>query len=189
VQWLRDELRIISNAAESEELATRVTGTDGVYVVPAFAGLGAPYWDMYARGTIVGITRGTGREHIVRATLESLAYQTRDVVACMEEDSGIDLTELKVDGGASANNFLMQFQADILGVPVKRPANIETTARGAAFLAGMTVGFWHDVEKLEPEDQADRLFFPEIDEETRESLYKKWLRAVNRSRGWEEQET
>jgi glycerol kinase len=185
VQWLRDEMKIIDTAAESETLAMSVNSTEGVYVVPAFAGLGAPHWDMYARGIIAGITRGTGREHIVRATLESLAYQTRDVAECMENDSGIALSELKVDGGASGNNFLMQFQADILGIPVRRPVNVETTARGAAFLAGLAVGFWHDREELKAADQTDRFFYPEIDEIQRQFLYNGWQRAVDRSRGWE----
>ncbi|MCS3915223.1 glycerol kinase [Caldanaerobacter subterraneus subsp. tengcongensis MB4] len=162
IQWLRDELRIIDNAPQSEEYALKVEDTNGVYVVPAFVGLGAPYWDMYARGVIVGLTRGAKREHIIRATLESIAYQTRDVLEAMQEDSGIKLQALKVDGGASANNFLMQFQADILGVPVDRPQVIETTALGAAYLAGLAVGFWNSREEIEKNWNIDRRFEPAV---------------------------
>ena len=148
IQWLRDELRMIKNAPESEEYATAVEDTDGVYMVPAFVGLGAPYWDPYARGTIVGLTRGTKKEHFIRAALESLAYQTNDVLKAMQEDSGITLKALKVDGGACANNFLMQFQSDILDVQVDRPEVIETTALGAAYLAGLAVGYWKNQEEI-----------------------------------------
>jgi glycerol kinase len=186
VQWLRDELGLIRTAAESEECAAAVDNTGGVYMVPAFTGLGAPYWDMYARGTIIGITRGTNKNHIVRAVLESLAYQTRDVIECMAGDSDIGIKELKVDGGASANNFLMQFQADILGVDVARPEVIETTARGAAFLAGLAVGFWKVKEELIEINTQDRVFHPGVDEARREFLYSGWKRAVDRARGWEE---
>lgn len=185
IQWLRDELRLIYDAAQSEYYANLVEDTHGVYVVPAFTGLGAPYWDMYARGTIVGLTRGVKREHIVRATLESIAYQTRDVLNAMEEDSNITLKTLKVDGGASANNFLMDFQADILGVPVKRTAVAETTALGAAYLAGLAVGFWKDHEEIKEKWELDREFMPEMETEKKEALYRKWTKAVECSMGWE----
>jgi glycerol kinase len=186
VQWLRDELKLIENAAQSEELATAVPDTNGVYMVPAFVGLGAPYWDMYARGTIVGLTRGAGRNHLVRATLESIAYQTRDVLKAMQDDSGITLKALKVDGGAVANNFLMQFQSDILGVPVDRPMVTETTAMGAAFLAGLAVGFWKDKAEIAAKWNVDRTFKPAMDAALREKKYAGWQRAVERSRKWEE---
>ena len=186
VQWLRDELKLIDNAAQSEELAAAVPDTNGVYVVPAFVGLGAPYWDMYARGTIVGLTRGANRNHVVRATLESIALQTRDVLEAMQEDSGITLKALKVDGGAVANNFLMQFQSDILGVPVDRPKVTETTAMGAAFLAGLAVGFWKDKAEIAEKWNVDRTFQPAMAEEAREVKYKGWEKAVERSRAWEE---
>ena len=188
VQWLRDELKLIDNAAQSEELATAVHDTHGVYVVPAFVGLGAPYWDMYARGTIVGLTRGANRNHIVRATLESIAYQTRDVLQAMEDDSGITLKALKVDGGAVANNFLMQFQSDILGVPVDRPMVTETTAMGAAFLAGLAVGFWKDKAEIAAKWNVDRTFKPAMATADRDRQYKGWKKAVERSRTWEEAE-
>jgi len=186
VQWLRDELRIIDNAAQSEELATKVQDNNGVYLVPAFVGLGAPYWDMYARGTIVGLTRGAKREHIVRAALESICYQTRDVLEAMQKDSGITLKSLKVDGGAVANNFLMQFQSDILGVPVDRPKVIETTALGAAYLAGLAVGYWKDKDDIAAKWQIDRTFKPEMESETRDNLYKGWKKAVERALNWED---
>ena len=186
VQWLRDELRILYNAAQSEELATKVEDNNGVYLVPAFVGLGAPYWDMYARGTIVGLTRGAKREHIVRAALESICYQTRDVLEAMQKDSGITLKSLKVDGGAVANNFLMQFQSDILGVPVDRPKVIETTALGAAYLAGLAVGYWKDKDDIAAKWQIDRTFEPEMDSETRDNLYKGWKKAVERALDWED---
>ena len=186
VQWLRDELRILDNAAQSEELATKVQDNNGVYLVPAFVGLGAPYWDMYARGTIVGLTRGAKREHIVRAALESICYQTRDVLEAMQKDSGITLKNLKVDGGAVANNFLMQFQSDILGVPVDRPKVIETTALGAAYLAGLAVGYWKDKDDIASKWQIDRTFQPEMDSENREKLYKGWKKAVERALNWED---
>ena len=187
IQWLRDELRIINNSPESEDYASRVDDTAGVYVVPAFVGLGAPYWDMYARGTIVGITRGAKREHLIRATLESLAYQTRDVLEAMQEDSGINLAALKVDGGACANNFLMQFQSDILGVPVERPKIIETTALGASYLAGLATGFWKDRSEISTNWNMDRKFVPDMEEKKKEKLYKGWKKAVGRSLNWAEE--
>ena len=186
VQWLRDELKLIDSAAQSAELALAVADSNGVYVVPAFVGLGAPYWDMYARGAIVGLTRGANRNHIVRATLESIAFQTRDVLQAMQDDSGITLKSLKVDGGAVANNFLMQFQSDILGVTVQRPVVTETTALGAAFLAGLAVGFWQSREEIAARWSVERSFVPALAELTREQKYQGWKRAVERSRAWEE---
>ncbi|NLP18099.1 MAG: glycerol kinase GlpK [Firmicutes bacterium] len=186
IQWLRDELRIIDDAAQSEEYALAVEDTAGVYVVPAFVGLGAPYWDMYARGTIVGLTRGAKREHLVRATLESIAYQTRDVLEAMTEDSGVDLKALKVDGGAVANDFLMEFQSDILGVPCHRPVVTETTALGAAYLAGLAVGYWDSLDEIAAKWQVDKEFEPKLAEEEKEKLYAGWKRAVERSRNWAE---
>lgn len=186
IQWLRDELKIIENSPQSEEYAMKVKDTNGVYVVPAFVGLGAPYWDMYARGAILGLTRGAKREHIIRATLESLAYQTRDVLEAMQEDSGIKLNALKVDGGACANNFLMQFQSDILGVPVDRPVVIETTALGAAYLAGIATGYWKDRDEVVVNWNVDRHFEPVMEVEERNKLYKGWKKAVERSRNWAE---
>ncbi len=184
VQWLRDELGLIKTSAESEELAQSVPDTQGVYMIPAFVGLGAPYWDMYARGALFGITRGVNRNHIVRAVLESIAYQTRDILEVMKEDSGIDLATLKVDGGASANNFLMQFQADILDVDVIRPANVETTAQGAAFLAGLEVGVWKDKKDIESIWQVGREFTPQMEEDQRYDKYMKWKQAVNSCRSF-----
>lgn len=186
VQWLRDELKLIDSAAASEELATAVEDTNGVYVVPGFVGMGAPYWDMYARGTIVGLTRGANRNHIVRATLESIAYQTRDVLEAMQEDSGINLQALKVDGGAVANNFLMQFQSDILGVPVDRPEVTETTALGAAYLAGLAVGYWDDKQEIAKKWNVDRTFTPTMEGEAKEKKYSGWKKAVERALKWEE---
>lgn len=185
VQWLRDELKIIRDAQETEYLATKVEDSNGVYMVPAFVGMGAPYWDMYARGTIVGLTRGAKAEHLIRATLESIAYQTRDVLEAMQEDSGIDLQTLKVDGGAVANNFLMQFQSDILGVEVDRPEVTETTALGAAYLAGLAVGFWESKEEIAKKWKVERQFAPAMEEENKEKLYKGWKKAVNRALKWE----
>ena len=185
IQWLRDEMKMIETAAQSEELAKAVEDTNGVYVVPAFVGLGAPYWDMYARGVVVGLTRGAGRNHVVRAALESIAYQTRDVLKAMQDDSGITLKALKVDGGAVANNFLMQFQSDILGVPVDRPKVTETTAMGAAFLAGLAVGFWKDKAEIAAKWGVDRTFKPAMDAALREKKYAGWVQAVQRSRNWE----
>jgi len=187
VQWLRDEMKLLKDAAESEAVARGIESTDGVYVVPAFVGLGAPYWDQYARGTIVGLTRGSGRAQIVRATLESIAYQTRDVVAAMTADSGLALEALRVDGGAVVNDFLMQFQADILGVPVQRPAVIETTALGAAYLAGLATGFWTSQEEIARQWQLERSFEPAMSADERESLYSGWGRAVERARNWAEE--
>ncbi len=184
IQWLRDELGIIKTAAESEDFANKVSDTNGVYMVPAFTGLGAPYWDMYARGAIFGLTRGANKYHIVRAALESLAYQTRDVLEVMKEDSGIDLKELKVDGGAAANNFLMQFQADILDVPVLRPQNTETTAQGAAFLAGLESGMWSTKSEIMEIWTLDRRFTPCMEEKEREEKYRGWKRAAERSCNW-----
>lgn len=185
IQWLRDGLKLIDEAPDSEFYARKVKDTGGVYVVPAFAGLGAPYWDMYARGAIFGLTRGTTKAHIVRATLQSLAYQVRDVLEAMQQDSGKDLTTLRVDGGASANNLLMQFQSDILGTRVERPQNVETTALGAAMLAGLAVGFWNK-DDLTSTWKLDRRFEAEMDEESREKRYRGWKKAVQRSMDWEE---
>ena len=187
IQWLRDELKLIYSAKDSEYFATQVEDNNGVYLVPAFVGLGAPYWDMYARGTMVGLTRGTNQNHIIRAALESIAYQTRDVLEAMQEDSGIDLQELRVDGGAVENNFLMQFQSDILGVPVHRPEVIETTALGAAYLAGLAVGFWSGKEEISNRWNVDRVFEANMEEERKEKLYKGWKKAVTRSLIWEEE--
>lgn len=188
VQWLRDELKIINDAAETEELATSVSDTGGVYLVPAFAGLGAPYWDQYARGTLIGMTRGSGRAQIVRATLESVAYQSRDVLEAMRSDSGLDIPEIRVDGGMVANDFLMQFQADIFDTTVQRPVVRETTALGAAYLAGLAVGYWESQEEIAQKWAVDRTFEPQMDEGQRESLYRDWKRAVERSKNWVEPE-
>jgi len=184
VQWLRDELQLIRTAAESEALAASVADSGGVYVVPAFVGLGAPYWDSFARGTIVGLTRGSNRAHIVRATLESIAFQTRDVVEVMIRDAGLQLETLRVDGGAVANDWLMQFQADILGVPVVRPAVTETTALGAAYLAGLAVGYWESPEQIAAQWAAEKVFTPRMSADERESRYRGWQRAVERARAW-----
>jgi glycerol kinase len=187
VQWLRDGLRLVDDAAETEAAARRVPDSGGVYVVPAFVGLGAPYWDERARGTIVGLTRGTTRDHLIRATLESIAYQTRDVVECMATDSGIALDVLRVDGGACRNDFLMQMQADVLGVPVERPGMLEVTAFGAAALAGLAVGFWRDRrELLSVTTQGATRFAPVLAAERRDALYAGWQRAVGRARDWEQ---
>ncbi|MGE5589148.1 MAG: glycerol kinase GlpK [Bacillota bacterium] len=186
IQWLRDELKVIEKASDSEAVATSIPDSAGVYVVPAFVGLGAPYWDQWARGTIVGLTRGSGRAHIVRATLESIAYQTRDVLEAMQSDSGINLQALKVDGGAVGNNFLMQFQSDILGVPVDRPVVTETTALGAAYLAGLAVGFWHGQDEISDKWACDRRFAPSMPDAQRAGLYRGWKKAVGRAQAWEE---
>jgi glycerol kinase len=186
IQWLRDELRMIDNAADSEKYASAVEDTNGVYMVPAFVGLGAPYWDQYARGSIVGLTRGAKKEHLIRATLESIAYQTNDVLKAMQVDSGIELKALKVDGGACANNFLMQFQADILGVKVDRPQVIETTALGAAYLAGLAVGYWKDKDDIRSNWALSRKFMDNMEVGKREELLKGWHKAVGRSQGWVE---
>lgn len=188
VQWLRDQLRLIYHASETEYYANLVPDTDGVYLVSAFTGLGAPYWDMYARGCIVGLSRGTKREHIVRATLESIAYQTKDVLSAMTKDSCIALKSLKVDGGASANNFLMQFQADMLDVPVQRPKTLETTALGVAYLAGLAVGFWKDQNEIKANWAIDREFLSKMSEEDRSKKYAGWKRAVERAMHWETEE-
>ncbi len=184
IQWLRDELRAVDSAADSEYFATRVKDTNGCYVVPAFTGLGAPYWDPYARGAIVGLTRGVNKYHIIRATVESLAFQTYDVLHAMELDSGRKLRGLKVDGGASRNNFLMQFQADISNSSVVRPSCVETTAMGAAYLAGLAVGYWKDKEAVLANWSVDREFIPEMDDERREKELAGWAQAVNSVRGW-----
>jgi glycerol kinase len=178
IQWLRDELGLIGSAIETEEVARRVHDTQGVYVVPAFTGLGAPYWDMHARGGVVGLTRGSGRDQIIRATLDSIAYQTRDVIDAMKCDALAAVSELRADGGASANNQLMQFQADILGIPVVRPKLLETTAAGAAYLAGLGSGFWRGPEEIEGIWQEDRRFTPTMDAAERERLHGGWRRAV-----------
>lgn len=187
IQWLRDELKIISNAKETEAIANSVPDTQGGYVVPAFTGLGAPYWDQYARGAIVGLTRGFNRAHLVRATLESLAYQASDILKAMESDSGIKLPALRVDGGACANNFLLQFQADILNTPVLRPECIETTALGAAYLAGLSVGYWKDQAEIKENWALSRRFEPDMTEEKREKLLKGWKKAVRCAFAWEEE--
>ena len=184
IQWLRDGMRLIDSAEETEYFASRVNGTHGTYVVPAFTGLGAPHWDQYARGTIVGITRGTNKNHIIRATLESIAYQVCDVIDAMKADSGIDLRTLRVDGGASANNFLMQFQADMLDRPVNRPVCVESTALGAAYLAGLAVGYWDSKEEVVKNVQLDKVFTPSIDPKERETKRKGWEKAVRYSFGW-----
>ena len=184
VQWLRDQLRLIEHASDSDAIARSVEDTGGVYLVPAFTGLGAPYWDPMARGVLVGLTRGSSRAHIVRATLEAIAYQTRDVLECFEHDTGLQAHELQVDGGATANDFLMQFQADILGIPVRRPQVAETTALGAAYLAGLAVGFWETRAEIAENWQEDRRFEPQLEQARRDELYAGWRRAVERSRGW-----
>lgn len=185
VQWLRDEMKIIANAAESEALAFSVPDTNGVYVVPAFAGLGAPYWDMYARGAILGLTRGANRNHLVRATLESIAFQTRDVLEVMQENSNINLQSLKVDGGAVVNGFLMQFQSDILGVPVDRPVVTETTALGAAYLAGLAVGYWSSKDEIAKKWKVEKTFVPDMPESDKMKKYTAWKKAVSRAQKWE----
>lgn len=184
IQWLRDGMRLIDSAADSEYMATKVKGTHGCYVVPAFTGLGAPHWDQYARGTIVGITRGTNKNHIIRATLESIALQVCDVIDAMKADAGIEVRALKVDGGASANNFLMQFQADMIDAPVNRPACVESTAIGAAYLAGLAVGYWGSKEDVIKNQQLDRVFTPNMDSEAREIKRKGWNKAVKYAYGW-----
>ncbi len=184
VQWLRDGLGLINTSGEVEALAARVPDNGGVYLVPAFTGLGAPYWDAYARGTLVGLTRGSTAAHIARAALESIAFQTADVIGAMEKDAGIPLAELRVDGGAAANNLLMQFQADVLGVPAVRPRVAEATARGAAFLAGLAVGVWQGERELAAQWQVERRFTPQMDAARRQALRATWRRALDRARGW-----
>ena len=186
VQWLRDELHLITEASDTEYFAKKVKDSAGVYVVPAFAGLGAPHWDMYARGAILGLTRGAGRNHIIRASLEAIAYQTADVLSAMESDTGISLTALNVDGGASANGFLMQFQADIVGRSIHRPVIRETTALGAAYLAGLAVGFWKDLDEIKKAREIETCFDATMDTPTREKLLRGWHKAVQRSKAWEE---
>ena len=188
IQWLRDEMRLIDSTADSEYMATKEKDTNGCYVVPAFTGLGAPHWDQYARGTIVGITRGVNKYHIIRATLESIAYQVNDVLAAMKADSGIELTALKVDGGASANNFLMQTQADIINAPVNRPLCVETTAMGAAYLAGLAVGYWESREDVIKNWTIDATFKPSITEEDRAARIKGWNKAVKYAYGWSKED-
>lgn len=183
VQWLRDSLHLIDQSKDSEYFAAKALGSNEVYVVPAFAGLGAPYWDMYARGAIFGLTRDTGKDHIIKATLESLAYQTKDILNAMQEDSGVTLASLKVDGGACANNILMQFQADILGTEVERPEVIESTAMGAAYLAGIQIGLWKK-EDIIHNRKIQRRFIPKMEDATRIRLYKGWKKAVERTKGW-----
>lgn len=188
IQWLRDEMKLIDSAMDSEYMAGKVKDTNGCYVVPAFTGLGAPHWDQYARGTIVGITRGVNKSHIIRATLESLAYQTNDVLNAMRADSGIDLKALKVDGGASANNLLMQIQSDIIGAPVLRPKCVETTAMGAAYLAGLAVGYWQNKEDVLHNWSIDRTFEPQITAEDRARRVKGWNKALTYAHGWAKDE-
>ncbi|PSV38808.1 glycerol kinase [Photobacterium sp. GB-27] len=186
IQWLRDEMKLLADAKDSEYFATKVDTSNGVYVVPAFTGLGAPYWDAYARGTIVGLTRGVNSNHIIRATLESIAYQTRDVIDAMKADSGIQLATLKVDGGAVANNFLMQFQSDVLDTEVQRPEVTEVTALGAAYLAGLAVGFWSNIDELKDKAVINRTFSPHACDDKRERRYKGWKRAVKCAQTWAE---
>jgi glycerol kinase len=185
VQWLRDELQIIRSAEEIEELAGSVPDTAGVFLVPAFSGLGAPHWDQYAKGTITGLTRGSNRAHIARAALEGIAFQVADVLAAMESDSGVPVKELRVDGGAARNNLLMQIQADLLGVRVTRPANPETTVLGATYLAGLAVGYWPDQETIAKQWTADRKFKPSLDVEKRRERQNGWVRALQRAQNWE----
>ena len=184
IKWLRDELELISSAPEIDRLAESVPDSNGVYIVPAFTGLGSPYWDMYARGTIIGLTRGVKKAHICRAVLEAICYQVKDVINCMAEDAAQPVASLKVDGGASVSNIMLQFQADIMNTNVCRPKNVETTALGAAFLAGLAVGFWKNKDDILAHWQTDRLFTPHMSDEKREELYAGWKRAVDRSRGW-----
>lgn len=188
VQWLRDEMKLIDSSADSEYMARKVKDTNGCYVVPAFTGLGAPHWDQYARGTIVGITRGVNKCHIIRATLESIAYQTNDVLQAMKADSGMEMNSLKVDGGASANDFLMQAQADIINAPVNRPSCVETTAMGAAYLAGLAVGYWKSKEEVLQNWAIDKIFQPEISEEERTKKVSGWNKAVKYAFGWEKED-
>lgn len=188
IQWLRDEMKLIKSAGESDIEAAKVPDSGGVYFVPAFTGLGAPYWDMYARGMMIGITRGTSRQHFIRAVLDSISYQSRDVIEAMSKDSGMRIKSIYADGGAAASDVIMQFQADILGVPVKRPKNIESTALGAAFLAGIYIGFWSGQEELCSICEVDHTFLPQISDNLKDDLYQKWCRAVKSSMGWENTE-
>ena len=186
IQWLRDELKFFSEASDTEYFAQKVKDNGGVYLVPAFVGLGSPYWDMYARGTIVGLTRGSNKNHIIRAALESIAYQTKDLINAMKEDSNLEINSLKVDGGAVANNFLMQFQSDILNVDVLRPEITETTALGAAYLAGLSVGFWKNKEEIQKNWRLNQKFTPNLSKELRNKYYKYWKKAVEKAKKWEE---
>lgn len=188
IQWLRDEMRLIDTSADSEYMATRVKDTNGCYVVPAFTGLGAPYWDQYARGTVVGITRGVNKYHIIRATLQSIAFLANDVLEAMKKDSGIDLSALKVDGGACKNNFLMQTQADVINAPIMRPKCVETTATGAAYLAGLATGYWENRDDVIKNQAIEKIFKPEMPAEGREKLLKGWHKAVKYSFGWAKDE-
>lgn len=187
IQWLRDSMRMIKTASQSQEYAEAVPDTAGMYIVPVFTGMGAPYWNQYARGTVVGLTRGCTKEHFIRATLESIAYQSVDVLRAMEADSGICLKSLKVDGGASANNFLMQFQADIMDTEVHRPECIETTALGAAYLAGLATGYWKDRKEIRENWQLGQSFEPKMSEESRKELLKGWKKAVKCAIAWTEE--
>ena len=186
IQWLRDELKFFDKASDTEYFAQQVDDNGGVYLVPAFVGLGSPYWDMYARGTVVGLTRGSNKNHIIRAALESIAYQSKDLINAMKEDSGIEINSLKVDGGATANNFLMQFQSDILNTKVLRPEIIETTALGAAYLAGLAVGFWKNKEEIKKNWRLNKEFTPDLSENLREKYYNHWKKAVEKAKSWEE---
>ena len=188
IQWLRDEMKLIDSSVDSEYMACKVEDTNGCYVVPAFTGLGAPHWDQYARGTIVGLTRGVNKCHIIRATLESLAYQVNDILQAMQVDSGINLAALKVDGGASSNNFLMQFQSDICNSLVERPECVETTAMGAAYLAGLAVGFWKDKNDVIANSKIERIFVPCMDEAKRKTLIKGWNKAVRCAFDWDKED-
>ena len=188
IQWLRDGLRMIKSSAQSEAYATAVEDADGIYVVPAFTGMGAPYWNQYARGTVFGLTRGTTKEHLIRATLESIAYQSSDVFRAMEEDAGVEIKGLKVDGGASANNFLMQFQADIMNTYVRRPLCIETTALGAAYLAGLATGYYENKDEIRKNWQLGRLFEPDMEGDKREKKLRDWKRAVKCTLDWASRE-
>ncbi|MBN2260583.1 MAG: glycerol kinase GlpK [Clostridiales bacterium] len=185
IQWLRDELNLIADSEDSEYFASKVDDTNGVYLVPAFAGLGAPHWDMYARGILIGLTRGVNKNHIIRAALESIAYQSKEVIHAMEEDSGIKLATLKVDGGATQNNLLMQFQSDLLQARIERPKVTETTALGAAYLAGLAVGFWKSKDEILEKWETDKSYLPELNPKTVDAMFSTWLRAVERSKGWE----
>lgn len=187
IKWLRDELHLIDTAHRCDELAESVPDANGVYFVPAFTGLGAPYWDMYARGTMVGLTRGVNNAHIARAVLESIAFQMTDLLEAMQKDSGIPITDLRVDGGASVSNIMMQIQANFIQAEVNRPKTVETTALGAAYLAGLAVGFWESTDEIEKIREVDRVFTPEMDKSDRDNLYRNWLRAVERSKGWAEE--
>ncbi len=185
IQWLRDELQIVDSAQKCDKYAQQVPDANGVYLVPAFTGLGAPYWDMYARGCIVGLTRGVNKKHLCRAVLESITYQMTDLLEAMKADSGIELQELRVDGGASVSNIMMQIQADLINTPVNRPKCVETTALGAAYLAGLAVGFWNNMDEIEKIREVSKVFNPEMDKETRDKLYAGWKKAVTRAMSWE----